>query len=495
MSLMIQGATSLLHKKDNGKYDDMDIVIDGSEIIALGKSLDPIIFEVETIVPARNKLVIPGLINAHLHSHDRFDKGRFDNLPLEVWMAMYNPPTAQRNWTARECYLRTILSGIELIKSGTTTVIDDLHPGYPLSHDCLDAVFQAYEDIGLRALVSIAFSDKPYYKTIPFLEELLPLHLKKASDLSESKIHDTVIGMWSDFASRWQDRVQFVLSPSAPQRCTDRFLKKVWMLSDKLTLPVMVHVLETKVQEYTGKQFYGKSIVEHMEASGLLTPLTSLVHCVWVNDHDIELIAKAGASVVHNPLSNLKLGSGIAPVRKMQNEGINMGLGTDNHNASDTPNMFEAMKLSALLHKSNDIDYNEWIGAKDAFKMATQGGASCGNLNCTGVLEVGMKADLVLLDLEPLSFFPQNDLMHQLVYCEHGDSVNTVIIDGKLVMQDRHISSIDEHKIRQELMDHVDDIMLKISRTEAHGQELEPYLRKACFRCLEEQSDSDNLVS
>jgi guanine deaminase len=494
MSLMIQGVTSLLHKKDNGKYDDIDIVIDGSEIIAIGKDIDHKAFGVETIIPARNKLVIPGLINAHLHSHDRFDKGRFDKLPLEVWMAMYNPPTADRKWTARECYLRTVLSGIELIKSGTTTVIDDFHPGFPLSYDCLDAVFQAYKDIGLRAQVSIAFSDKPYFKTIPFLEEILPPHLKQTTNLSESKIQDTVIELWRDFASRWHKRVQFILSPSGPQRCSDSFLKKVWGLSEELELPVVVHVLETKVQEFTGRQFYGKSVVEQLEVLGLLTPLTSLVHCVWVNNHDIEVIAKAGSSVIHNPLSNLKLGSGIAPIHKMMDAGINIGLGTDNHNASDTPNMFEAMKLAALLHRSADIDYTAWIGAKDVFQMATQGGARCGNLNCTGVLEVGMKADLVLIDLERLSFFPQNDLIHQLVYCEHGDSVNTVIIDGKIVMQNRHISAIDEHKIRKELVDQVDDIMFKISQTETKGQELEPYLRRAYFRCLKEQGDSENLV-
>ena len=131
MKWMVKGATSLTNKNNTGKYDAIDIVIEGSEIVTLDKSLDPKIIGVEKVISAHNMLVIPGLINAHLHSHDRFDKGRFDKLPLEVWMAMYNPPTVSRNWTARECYLRTILSSIELIKSGTTTVIDDLHPGFP----------------------------------------------------------------------------------------------------------------------------------------------------------------------------------------------------------------------------------------------------------------------------------------------------------------------------------------------------------------------------
>ncbi len=490
MKWMIQGATSFTHKNESGKYDAIDIIIEGTEIIAVNKNLDQNSLGVEKVIPAHDMLVMPGLINAHIHSHDRFDKGRFDKLPLEVWMAMYNPPTVNRNWTARECYLRTILSGIELIKSGTTTVIDDLHPGFPLSHDCLDAVFQAYKDIGLRARVSIAFSDKPYYKTIPFLEEILPPHLKQTTNLSESKIHDKVIELWRDFANRWHDRVQFILSPSGPQRCSDSFLKRVWNLSEELELPVIVHVLETKVQEFTGRQFYGKSVVEQMEASGLLTPLTSLVHCVWINDHDIELIAKAGSSVVHNPLSNLKLGSGIAPIRKMMDAGINIGIGTDNHNASDTPNMFEAMKLAALLHRGADLDYVDWIGAEDVIQMATRGGANCGNLHHAGVLEVGMKADLVLMDLTHLPFIPHNDLLHQLVFCEHGDSINMVIVDGKILIQNGQIETINEQEIMKELMSQIDEIVAKITATETKGKELEPYLRKAYIRCLNAVDDS-----
>jgi cytosine/adenosine deaminase-related metal-dependent hydrolase len=123
-------------------------------------------------------------------------------------------------------------------------------------------------------------------------------------------------------------------------------------------------VQESKKQKFTGRIFYGDSMVEHMEMLDLLTPLTSPVHCAWLENSDIDLIAKNGSSVIHNPLSNLKLGSGIAPIRKMLDGGINIGIGTDNHNASETPNMFEAMKLAALLHRGADLDYVDWIGAE-----------------------------------------------------------------------------------------------------------------------------------
>ena len=486
MRWMIKGAIPLPQSEAPGELKPIDVVIDGNEIVALGNDLDSKKLKIEKVLSAQDKLIIPGLINAHLHSHDRFDKGRFDNLPLEVWMVLYNPPTAARDWTARECYLRTMLGCIEMIKSGTTTVIDDLHPGFPLSPECLDAVFQAYQDIGMRARVTIAYADKPYYQTIPFLEELLPQHLKPAPELSAEAGHDSVFTLWRDFAKRWKDRVQFSLSPSGPQRCTDGFLRKVWSLSETYNLPVVVHVLETKVQAITGRHFYGKSIVAHMQDLGLLTPLTALVHCVWVNDHDIELIAKAGASVVHNPLSNLKLGSGVAPVGKMLQAGINVGLGTDNHNASDTANLFEAMKAAALIHKVSNHEYNKWIGAKEALHMATQGGALCGGLSeATGKIEPGKKADLVLLDLKALSFFPKNNLLNQLVFSENGAAVDTVIVDGNILMEGRRLISVDEADILRELRERIEKIQKKINAGIPAGRELEPYLRKAYYRSIE----------
>lgn len=486
MRWMIKGAIPLPQTEAPGELKPIDVVIDGNEIADLGKDLDAEQLGIEKVLSAHDKLVIPGLVNAHLHSHDRFDKGRFDNLPLEVWMALYNPPTAARNWTARECYLRTMLGCIEMIKSGTTTVIDDLHSGFPLSTSCIDAVFRAYHDSGMRARVTVAYADKPYYQTIPFLEELLPRQLKPAPKSFLDATHDSVLSLWRDFAKRWKGRVQFILSPSGPQRCTDGFLKKVWKFSEAANLPVVIHVLETKVQAFSGYHFYGKSIVAHMQDLGLLTPLTTLVHCVWVDDHDIELIAKAGASVVHNPLSNLKLGSGVAPVNKILETGINVGIGTDNHNASDTANLFEAMKTAALIHKVSSHEYSKWVGAKEALRMATEGGALCGGLSEEiGRIEIGKKADLVLLDLNALSFFPKNNLVHQLVFSENGSAVDTVIVDGNILMEGRRLISVDEGELLQELEDRIATIQNKINAGVPDGRKLEPFFRQAYDRCIE----------
>lgn len=492
MKWMIQGAHVLTDA--GAKPEVADILIEDDRIAAVGPELHRESPEVQKVVSGRNKMVMPGLINAHLHSHDRFDKGRFDKLPLEVWMSRYNPPTAPRNWTPRECYLRTLLSAMEAVRSCTTTVIDDLHPGWPVSRDCLDAVFQAYHDIGLRAQVSLAQADKPFYESIPFLEDLLPERFKKKPALTSREFQAQVLGLWREYATNWKGRVRFVLSPSAPHRCTEGFLQATWNLAEEMGLPVFVHVLETRIQDFTARKFFGKSMVEFLADQGLLTPLTTLVHCVWVDDRDLELIAASGSSVVHNPLSNLKLGSGVAPIRKMRSSGITVGLGTDNHNASDVPNMFEAIKLAALIHRGPETDYRGWIGSREALGMATRGGARCGGLEGqTGELKPGYKADLVMLDLDRLSFFPRHDLVNQLVFCEHGESVEMVVVDGNMVLQDGRISSIDEEGIMSELRERVPDIQAKISDADQAGRQLEPILEKAYMKCMAAADDSQSM--
>ncbi len=487
MKWMIKDAVIMTLGDEDCLLEKGDIFIDGDRIAALGRDLSPESFEAEKVLPAQNKLAIPGLVNAHLHSHDRFDKGRFDNLPLEVWMALYNPPLGKRNWTPREAYLRTVLNAIEMLRTGTTTVIDDVVHG-SFSEEVIDSVFQAYQDIGMRARVSIAYSDRPFFQTIPYLEELMPEPLKQELRQPGPLTSDAVLQLWRRYAKRWQGRVGFILAPSAPMRCTDGFLQKTWQVSNELNLPVIVHFLETKVQAVTSRLFYGQCLAAHMDSLGILTPRTTLVHGVWVSDRDLDLIQEAGASIIHNPVSNAKLGSGIAPIRKMLDRGINVGLGTDNNNANDSANLLEAMKLAALLNKVREFDYQRWVGAKDVLRMATQGSARCGGLEKEiGSLTVGRKADIVLLNLKTPPFFPSNHLAHQLVFCEHGESVDTVIVDGRPIVEGGRMTTVDEPKIFQELMEQEETIKEKIRQAAARGPELEPYLRQAYFQCVQQE--------
>ena len=397
MAWMIRDA--LVLRSAEHEAERLDVVVGNDCIAAVGRDLDPAAHGIERVEEGGGKLLTPGLINAHQHSHDRFDKGRFSPLPLEIWMALYNPPMLSREWTPREVYLRTLLGGMEMIRSGATMVLDDVHHGLPLDRENVDAVFQAYDDLGLRADVSVAYADKPFYRGVPYLEECLPGEFKEPSKY-QAPTPVEMLALWRELASRWTGRVRFVLSPSGPQRCTDAFLQETWQLARERDLPVLIHVLETRIQALTADIFYGRSMVEHMQTLEIVDPHAVLIHGVWMSSGDLDIVARNGATIAHNPGSNLKLGSGIAPVSAMRARGIPVGLGTDNHNGNDGCSILEALKLAGLIHNAQDADYARWIGAREALWMATAGGAACAGFGKSlGSLEPGKQADFLQWDL------------------------------------------------------------------------------------------------
>ncbi len=273
----------------------------------------------------------------------------------------------------------------------------------------------------------------------------------------------------------------------APQRCTDEFMVKVWNLAKELDLTVFLHVLETKVQQVTGHLFYCKSILEHMKSIGTLTPNTNLIHMVWVTDSDIKLVADSGASIVHNPISNLKLGSGIAPVEKFLRAEINVSLGTDNNNANDNANMLEAIKFGTLVNTMRTFNYEDWLDAESMVRCATIGGARCAGLESEiGELSSGKKADFSVFRLDTSTFCPASNLLRKLVFCENGESLDMVVVDGKILMKDSKVVSLDERALLEKAIENADKLMTKIREASVRGKELEPYLRKAYLRCVAE---------
>jgi 5-methylthioadenosine/S-adenosylhomocysteine deaminase len=481
---MIRGA--LVLRSAEHEPERIDLVVEGDGIAAMGRDLDPAAHGVDRVEDGGGKLLTPGLINAHQHSHDRFDKGRFSPLPLEIWMALYNPPMLSRGWTPQEVYLRTLLGGMEMIRAGTTMVLDDVHHGLPLDRENVDAVYRAYDDLGLRADVSVAHADKPFYRGMPYLEECLPAAFK-APLKHPVPTPAEILALWRDLASRWKGRVRAVLSPSGPQRCTDGFLEETWQLARDLDLPVLIHVLETRIQALTAELFYGRSMVEHMHGLGILDRHAVLIHGVWMSSSDLDLVAKHGPGIVHNPGSNLKLGSGVAPVPAMRARGIPVGLGTDNHNANDNCSILEALKLAGLVHNAQDSDYARWIGAREAFAMATAGGAACAGLGKSlGSLEPGKQADFLQWDLSSNAFLPLNHAVNQLVYCEQGGSLERVVVAGQLIYTGGRFERIDEAEIMGEIRDRLDVMQRKIMDTAATGEALRPFLARAYDLCMKD---------
>lgn len=435
----------------------------------------------DRFVDARDKLVLPGLVNAHFHSHDRFDRGRYDTLPLEVWRTCYNPPNAGRQWTTAETYLRTLLSGAELLRFGTTTVVDDVHLGSSLSEANANQVFRAYHDLGIRAEVSIAFSDLPFQADLPYASRHIPAHLQ-----GQPRRHDEIewlLDLWTRLAASQTELVRFALSPSAPLRCSRTFLDRVAELSARYDLPVLIHLLESRSQALAAREHDIDSLALYLLDRGLLNSRTLLFHAVWVNERDIALIAEHDARVVHCPGSNLKLGSGIAPIRRLRDAGIPLGLGSDNLSANDTCSMLEQAKLAALLSRTAGSHPSAWVTAGEALAMATAPRGWRPTAAGPG-LTAGAPADLVLLDRNATCFQPENDLVNHMVFAASAAEVDTVLVAGEVVVEGGTVTTVDESDLLAELRDRAPEVQRKIAEGESLGAQLRPYLQLAYDEAL-----------
>jgi guanine deaminase len=430
------------------------IRIEDGVIVAVGTDVSPA--PGDRVIDGFDRLVAPGFVNAHTHSWEMFYKGRYDNLPLELWMALSYPILGNSYVEPDLVRLRSTLFAIESLKAGVTTLVDDVleNPGQDWGQ--LSAVFDAYEDIGIRANISGHIISKPFVDTLPFVADLLPddvLRRMRANPVP-------TVGEYLDFSrkafenlhGRGGGRLRYMLAPSAPQRCGEDVLVGATELAREFDAQCHIHVLETKTQLVTGTEMYGGSLVSYMNGIGALSPNTTLAHGIWLTDDDMGMIADAGTSVSHNPISNLKLGSGIAPWRALRTAGVNLGLGTDGCSSSDSPRMLDVVKMAALLHKVTTPDFESWPTVEEVLHAGTVGGARSAMLaGRVGSIEVGMQADLVLYDLETMAFTPRQKLDHQLVYSENGSSVHTVMVAGEVVVENGSVTTVDEHAVRAEL--------------------------------------------
>jgi 5-methylthioadenosine/S-adenosylhomocysteine deaminase len=261
------------------------------------------------------------------------------------------------------------------------------------------------------------------------------------------------------------NRVAYIAAPSAPQRCTEGFLQSVRALADRHDLPVIIHVQETRLQVVTGQAFFGSTMIDYLHRIGFLAPKTSIIHGVWVTADDLDLIAAAGASIQHNPNSNLKLGSGLAPLREMLRRGINVSLGTDGCGSIDSVDMLRVLSNAALLQKLRDDAHEDWVNAEEAFAAATRGGAVALGRDDLGEIKVGAKADIALYDTHSIAMTPLNNPIRQLTYSETGHGLAQLIIDGRVVLRDGRLTQIEEGNV--------------IDRIHAAAEALEPAISAA----------------
>lgn len=438
----------------------VDIFIDNGLIAAVGSGLmaDQAIAGAQPrVIDCSKRLALPGFINAHTHSNESFAQGFWDALPLEVWLLHLYPPFVLKPMPERFHYLRTMLLAIESVRSGATTIQDDLINRL-CELEAFDGPAAAYRDIGLRAAITTSMGDRQFLDPLPWTDELLTPEMKRELATLPYRAAAEQIALFHRHYGKWNGagdgRIRVILGPIGPQWCTDDLLQEATEISLARGLPVHTHTLESKLQAVQAQHLYGCTMISHLDRLGALTPNFTLNHAIWLTDRDIEIIGARGCSISHNPLSNLKLGSGIARVRALKNAGVNVALGTDGTSTSDRADIYRSLGMAALLHRAGDMDYETWITAEEAFEMATTGSArSTGLADQIGLIEVGRKADIQLIDKEDYGLIPLFKPIQQLAYAVNSDAVRTLIVDGCVIMDERRLTKIDEEAIKAEMME------------------------------------------
>jgi cytosine/adenosine deaminase-related metal-dependent hydrolase len=431
------------------------------------------------IIEAQNRLILPGLINAHYHSHDTLCRGLFEELPLEFWLLYTLPLGANRS--KEELRARTLVGALESIRCGITCVQVMLGL-VPLDDESTEVVLKAYADIGLRVVYAPMVWDIPPIAMV-HNKDALPDDVQNMLGSVGRPVQEQLEYLTLQFNKHpAKGTLHWAVAPFAPQRCSPKMLQGCADLSHKHNLPVYTHVYETRGQRLIARERFADhdgSLITYLERNGLLDSRLNIVHSVWIERNEMERMAAADAGIVLNHLSNMKLKSGIAPVLDIREAGVRIGLGCDNCSGSDVQNIFQAMKAFCLLAAVSDPDPGAPL-AHEVLRHATLGNARSAGLQGTvGAIRPGHKADLVFLDLNDTAYLPYNSAARQLVYTETGRSIDSVMIDGRMVMDRRHIVTIDEDDLRREvesLMKHFIRDYEEIVKTRARAM---PYMLDA----------------
>jgi 5-methylthioadenosine/S-adenosylhomocysteine deaminase len=441
--------TDVLLSRSGEVTGPTDVLVTGQRIAAIG-SVQPT-DGVEVVAGRGHHLLVPGLINAHFHSPANHLKGSLRSMPLETFMLYESPADDILRPTPREAYLRTMLAALEMLRTGTTSVQDDAFLMPWPEPEIIDAVMEAYRDCGIRATVALDQPELAEADKLPFLDVRDDPSLGAPGPLPAAELLERYDSTWHGAA---EDRLRAAVSISAPQRVSIGYFEELEDRSRIHQVPLFAHMLETKVQRVLATEhprFAGRSLVGYCAELGLLNERTNIIHAVWVDEADLDLIAAAGAVVAHNPVSNLRLGSGIMPFRAVRRRGIPVALGVDEAICNDAADMWNVVKATGLVHNITGSDSDLWPSPQEVLDALWEGGAAAmlrtGDL---GRVAVGALADLALIDLHTPAFTPLNDIAGQLVYCESGTGVVLTMVDGAVVARGGRVTSVDETALLDE---------------------------------------------
>jgi 5-methylthioadenosine/S-adenosylhomocysteine deaminase len=398
-----------------------------------------------SIVHAEEMLLQPGLVNAHTHAHGNLAKGMGDLWTLELLLTA--GPWISGGRTHEERALSATLGAVEMVLKGCTAAYDLPFEWPAPTPEGLEAVGRAYAAVGLRAVVAPMLADRTFFEAIPGLRDVLPPELQKSVETLRLAPWTASIENMRKALRGWtldREQVRLGLAPTIPHHCSDDFIRACADLAKEHGVGLHSHVAESKVQAIVGLQRYGKTLTAHLDDLGALGPHFTVAHGVWLDADDMRRLGDHGASVAHNPGSNMRLGNGLADMRAMLDHRVNVGVGTDGANCSDNQNVYEAMRLASLASKARCPDVERWVTTEQAALAATEGGArALGFEGRLGRLAPGYKADIVFLDLGHPNWIPVNDPTNQLVHTEDGAGVRHVMIGGRMVVENRRPTTVD----------------------------------------------------
>lgn len=420
--LLIRGATILTMEGPDAIINSGEILIEDGWITHVGLPGSASgSFDMDEVIEADGQVAMPGFINCHTHAAMTLLRGYADDLPLMQWLSEKIWPF-EGKMTSEDIYWGSMLACLEMIKSGTTCFGDM----YDYMHD----VARAVEKTGMRAMLSRGMIG------------IAPTGTKALADAEE---------LAKNWNGKADGRITVMLGPHAPYTCPPEYLDKVMNLAAKLKLGINIHVSETRTEFDDIVKQYGKTPVQHLDSLGLFKFPVLAAHCVHLEQEDMEILAQKAMGIAHNPQSNMKLASGIAPVAKLLDLGATVGLGTDGTASNNNLDMLEELRTASFLQKVNTMN-PEALPAYRALQMATIDGALCMGLgDRVGLIKEGMRADIILIDTTEPHMCPQHNLVANIAYSANSSDVRTVIIDGKLVMLDRVVLTIDEEKVMAEV--------------------------------------------
>jgi 5-methylthioadenosine/S-adenosylhomocysteine deaminase len=434
---------------DTGSAEPRDILIRDDTIAEIGPPglAAP---EDATLVSAERKLIHPGLVNAHTHAHGNLAKGMGDRWTLELLLTA--APWITGNRTQDEIHLTAQLGAVEMVLKGCTAAYD-LFVEFPLpTRDGVAQVASAYQEVGMRAVIAPMVANRSFFEAIPGLMDALPAELQERVAKLRLAPGEATLAALRTALDDWsfdRDRLRPAVAPTIPHHCSDDFILGCAAIARDFDVGLHSHVAESKVQALAGIKLYGKTLTAHLDELGVLGPNFTVAHGVWLDNDDMKRLGDRGGSIAHNPGSNMRLGAGLADSRAMLDAQVNLGIGTDGANCSDNQNMYEAMRLASFVSKVQGPEWRRWMTTGEVARAATQGSArALGFGDRIGRIARGYQADLVLLDLDHPNWLPLNNPVNQLVHSEDGNAVHSVMIAGKMVVENRRVLTVDMERLR-----------------------------------------------